>query len=91
VTRSTWAPSPLSAADADARVRYAHVALLAAEGHVGRAAAALRAAGVLDAPTDEAARRALDRIISERDGMRQWLSDTFVQPGRLGSKPRQPG
>lgn len=72
---------PFAETEDDTRARFAFVALLSAQGHVGRAAAALRQAGVLDAPTDAAARRALDRLIADR-GWRDWLSGTYPQPGR---------
>lgn len=71
------------------RARFAYVALLATEGNVGRAAAVLREAGVISAPTDAAARRALDRLITEQ-GWREWLSTTYAQPGRARPSD-QPG
>jgi hypothetical protein len=86
---SAWTPPLLSEVERESRVRYAWVALLAAEGHVGRAAMALRAAGVLDSPTDDSARKALDRLIAERDGMREWLSDTFPLADRIREGKRQ--
>ena len=62
-------------------------ALAEHRGHVGHASAALRSAGLIASPSDDAARKWLDRYLAEIDGARAYLR-TRCTLGARGSRGR---
>ena len=84
--------TPLSS-DARAVSEYL-VAVLSAlaehRGHVGHASAALRSAGLIASPSDDAARKWLDRYLAEIDGARAYLRTLHPRSEGQPRKIRQP-
>lgn len=84
-------PLSLEALHASAYIVAVFTALAEHRGHVGHASATLRAAGLISSPTDDAARKWLDRYLAEIDGARAYLRTMHPRSEGQPRKIRQSG